>query len=90
MIASIANTDKISSAPAGNHHSDVVASLVGVGKQCRLFDDPRDRLKQRLLKYFSRSYSCTFWAVQNINFELRRGDMMAIIRKNSISFVKIV
>src|SRR5687767_4557117 len=82
MIESIANTNRVSSTPVGNDHSDIVVSLTGVGKQYRLFDDPQDRLKQMLLKHFGRSYGRTFWAVQNINFELHRGEMMAIIGKN--------
>ena len=82
MTEFIANMDRVSSASADNNHFDIVASLIGVGKQYRLFDDPRDRLKQMLLKHFGKSYGHTIWAVQNINFELRQGEMLSLIGKN--------
>jgi ABC-type polysaccharide/polyol phosphate transport system ATPase subunit len=78
----VVKMDTIASPALNQHHSGVVVSLGGVGKQYRLFDDPQDRLKQMVLGYFGRSYGHTVWAVQNINFELRRGEMLAIIGKN--------
>lgn len=82
MTEFVAKTDRMNLTPVGKNHSDFVISLAGVGKQYRLFDDPRDRLKQMLLKHFGKSYGHTFWAVRNINFELRRGEMLALIGKN--------
>jgi lipopolysaccharide transport system ATP-binding protein len=78
----VADTDIMASTLIGQNHSDNVVSLTGMGKQYRLFDDPRDRLKQMVLGYFGKSYGHTFWAVRNINFELRRGEMLALIGKN--------
>ena len=70
------------STPVGKNHSDIVVSLKEAGKLYQLFDDPRDRLKHMLLWRFGKSYGRTFWAVRNINFELRRGEMLALIGKN--------
>src|SRR5687768_8181093 len=78
----VLNTNIMASIPTGQNHSDVVLSLAGVGKQYQLFNDPRDRLKHMLLGRFGKSYGHTFRAVQNINFELRQGEMLALIGKN--------
>lgn len=74
--------DMIASTPADRKQPEIVVSLADVGKQYRLFDDPQDRLKQMVLGYFGKNYGHTVWAVRNINFELRRGEMLALIGKN--------
>jgi ABC-type polysaccharide/polyol phosphate transport system ATPase subunit len=76
------NTARLTSAPIDREGSDIVVTLAKVGKQYQLFDDPRDRLKHMLLERFGKSYGHTFWAVRNISFELRRGEMLALIGKN--------
>jgi len=82
MTEIVTNRNMMTSTPVSKNHSNIVVSLTGVGKQYQLFDDPRDRLKHMLLWRFGKSYGHTFWAVQNINFELRRGEMLALIGKN--------
>ena len=61
---------------------DVVVSVRGVGKLYHLFDDPQDRLKHMLLWRFGKTYGRIFWALRDLSFDLRRGEMMAIIGKN--------
>jgi len=82
MTEFVANTDMRTATPVGKNHSDIVVLLTGVSKLYQLFDDPQDRLKHMLFGRFGKSYGHTFWAVQNINFELRRGEMLALIGKN--------
>jgi len=82
MTEIVADKDRMASIPTGQNDSDIVLSLTGVGKQYQLFDDPRDRLKHMLLWRLGKSYGHTFLAVQNINFELRRGEMLGLIGKN--------
>jgi ABC-type polysaccharide/polyol phosphate transport system ATPase subunit len=74
--------DRVSSTVVNEHPAEIVLSVRELGKQYRLFDDPRDRLKQILFKHFGKTYGHTIWAVREINFELRRGEMLALIGKN--------
>jgi lipopolysaccharide transport system ATP-binding protein len=78
----IAKTSMRTSTPVVKDQPSIVVSLTGVSKLYQLFDDPRDRLKHMLLWRFGKSYGHIFWAVQNISFELHRGEMLAIIGKN--------
>lgn len=61
---------------------EIMLAVNGLGKQYQLFDDPGDRLKQMLLWRFGKTYGQTFWAVRNVRFDLRRGEMLAIIGRN--------
>jgi len=61
--------------------SDVVIRTRGLGKAFELYQRPLDRAKQFLLgkrgKYFEE-----FWAVRNVNLEIRRGESIGIIGRN--------
>ena len=61
---------------------DVVLSVRNLGKQYRLFQDPQDRLKHMLLWRLGKTYGHPFDAVQDVSFDLHRGEMLAIIGKN--------
>lgn len=74
--------DMMTSMSEEKSQSDIVVSLKGVGKQYQLFNDPRDRLKHMLLWRLGKSYGHAFWAARDINFELCRGEMLALIGKN--------
>lgn len=82
MSEIVTDTNMMTSTPVVKDHADNVVSLRGVSKLYQLFDDPRDRLKHMLLWRFGKSYGHIFRAVQNINLELHRGEMLAIIGKN--------
>jgi lipopolysaccharide transport system ATP-binding protein len=62
--------------------NDIVLSVRNLGKQYRLFDDPQDRLKHMLLWRLGKTYGHPFDAVQDVSFDLHRGEMLAIIGKN--------
>ena len=61
--------------------SDLVIRTRGLGKAFELYQRPLDRAKQFLLgkrgKYFEE-----FWAVRDVNLEVRRGESLGIIGRN--------
>jgi lipopolysaccharide transport system ATP-binding protein len=57
-------------------------SVHNVSKRYMLYEKPRDRLKHSLFRPFGRSYGHEFWALQDINFELRRGETLGVIGRN--------
>jgi lipopolysaccharide transport system ATP-binding protein len=64
--------------PAG----DAVVSVRAVGKVYRLYDSPQDRLRHMLFSRLGRSYGREFWALRDVSFEVRRGEVVGIIGKN--------
>lgn len=59
-----------------------IISASGLGKKYRLYNKPQDRLKEILLKSFGKQYGREFWALQDINFEVQRGETLGIIGRN--------
>ncbi len=61
--------------------SEIVIQARGLGKAFELYQRPLDRAKQFLLgkhgKYFEE-----FWAVRDVNLEIRRGESIGIIGRN--------
>jgi lipopolysaccharide transport system ATP-binding protein len=60
-----------------------------LSKCYEIYDDPRDRLKQsivprlqRLAGFQPRRYFRDFWALQEVSFEVRRGETVGIVGKN--------
>ena len=51
----------------------------GLGKEYRLYDSPRQRLKALLS---GRSYHRSHWALQGVSFELQRGQCLGVIGDN--------
>jgi lipopolysaccharide transport system ATP-binding protein len=62
--------------------TDVVISVRNAGKMYRLYDRPQDRLKEQLFWRFGKHYGREFWALQNVSFEVRRGETVGIIGRN--------
>jgi ABC-type polysaccharide/polyol phosphate transport system ATPase subunit len=52
-----------------------------VSKKFRLFQSPRERLWEALHP-FHRKYHKEFWALQNVSFEVRKGQTIGIIGRN--------
>ena len=68
---------------------DIAISVSGLSKRYEIYDVPRDRLKQfilptlqRLSGYAPKQYFDEFWALQNISFEVRKGETVGIIGCN--------
>lgn len=52
-----------------------------VGKRFSLFSQPSDRLKQ-LLWGRHKQYSRDFWALQEVSFDIRRGEVVGLVGRN--------
>jgi lipopolysaccharide transport system ATP-binding protein len=61
--------------------SEVVISVRGVGKCYRVFENQRSRFVQALHPSFIKGVE-EIWALQDINFEIKRGEAVAIIGRN--------
>jgi len=64
-----------------NKYEDVVIRVDNLGKCYRIYDTPKDRLKQALWRG-RRQYYREFWALRNVSFEVRRGETLGIIGRN--------
>lgn len=70
--------------------SDDIAIKVGSLSKCyQIYDTPRDRLKQFLLPRVqrmaglpARQYYREFWALQDVSFEVKKGETVGIIGRN--------
>jgi ABC-type polysaccharide/polyol phosphate transport system ATPase subunit len=61
--------------------NDLVLSVHSLGKMYHLYDRPQDRLKQAFLWGRKQLYR-EFWALRDVSFEVRRGEMLGIIGRN--------
>lgn len=68
-----------SNAPA---MAEVVIKASEVGKAYRLFDHSHEHLKDQLFGRFGRRYGHDLWALQNVSFDVRRGEAFGIIGRN--------
>ena len=62
-------------------HNEVIIHAEGVGKCYELFQRPSDRLKQLLWGRW-RNYGRSFWALQDVNFTVRRGEVVGLVGRN--------
>lgn len=69
--------------------NDIAISVSNLSKCYQIYDSPRDRLKQfvlpRLQRLASQSpnqYYREFWALNNVSFEVKRGETVGIIGRN--------
>jgi lipopolysaccharide transport system ATP-binding protein len=61
---------------------DVAVSVRAVGKVYRLYDSPPDRLRHMLLSRLGKSFGREFWALRDVSFDVRRGEVVGIIGRN--------
>ena len=61
--------------------NDVAIKVEGLTKIYRLYDDPVDRLKESLHPY-RKKYHRNFYALNDVNFEIKKGETVGIIGKN--------
>jgi len=60
---------------------DVAIKLNGVSKFYKLYDQPKDRLKEAL-HIFNKKYHKPFYALKNINLEIKKGDILGVVGRN--------
>jgi lipopolysaccharide transport system ATP-binding protein len=61
--------------------SELLIRAHKLGKQYHIYEKPKDRLLQTLM-LGRRKYYKDFWALQDINFEINRGETVGIIGRN--------
>jgi lipopolysaccharide transport system ATP-binding protein len=61
--------------------SQTAVSLKNISKKFRLFETPKDRLKEALHP-FKKKYHKEFWALRDISFEIPKGETLGIIGRN--------
>ncbi len=69
--------------------SKIAIKVEGLSKCYQIYDAPQDRLKQfilpKLRKFFHASqkeYSHQFWALQDVSFEIKKGETVGVIGRN--------
>jgi lipopolysaccharide transport system ATP-binding protein len=69
--------------------SDLAIQVEGLSKCYQVYDSPRDRLRQFILPRVQRAfrqnserYFREFWALQDISFEVKRGESVGIVGRN--------
>ena len=75
----------VSPAPVSAHQvntAETAISVRGISKVYRIYNRPQDRLKQMLLGRFGKMYGRDFWALRNISFDVRKGEVIGIIGRN--------
>ena len=61
--------------------SEYAVQARNLGKCYSLFDRPGDRLKQLLWGRWHR-YHRDFWALRDVSFEIRKGEVVGIVGRN--------
>lgn len=61
--------------------SEIAIAVRDVSKVYQIYERPQDRLKQMLWRK-RRKFHDDFWALQDINFEVRKGETVGIIGRN--------
>lgn len=61
--------------------SDIAIKVENLNKCYQIYDKPRDRLKQMLMRGH-RQYYREFWALKNVSFEIKKGETVGIIGRN--------
>ncbi|MBC7773768.1 MAG: ABC transporter ATP-binding protein [Pyrinomonadaceae bacterium] len=61
--------------------SDVALSVRGLSKCYHIYSKPRDRLKQAVTRKI-KTYYKPFWALDNVNFEVKKGEAVGVVGRN--------
>ena len=64
-----------------NSANDIAIKVENLTKIYHLYDKPQDRLKEAL-NPFKKSYHHEFYAMQNVSFEIRKGETVGILGRN--------
>ncbi len=72
----------MSSETLSRQRSDVMIRAAGLGKRYELYEKPRDRIKQLIFGSEQRRYYRDIWALRDLSFEIRRGEIVGVIGRN--------
>lgn len=61
---------------------DAAICVAHVSKCYNIYERPEDRLKQSLFARFGRKFHREFWALNDVSFTVKRGEMFGIIGRN--------
>lgn len=61
--------------------SEIAVTIENISKYYKLYDSPRDRLKETLIP-FSKNLHRDFYALRNISFDVRKGEILGIVGRN--------
>ncbi len=61
--------------------NDLAISLKNVSKYYKLYDSPKDRLKEAL-SFSGKTYHKKFYATKNLDLEIKKGEILGIVGKN--------
>jgi lipopolysaccharide transport system ATP-binding protein len=61
--------------------SEIAIKVENLSKCYQIYEQPRDRLKQMLMRG-RRQYYREFWAVRDISFEIKKGETVGIVGRN--------
>ncbi len=64
------------------NQDNIIARVHHLGKMYHLYSKQMDRLKQILFGRSGRSYGRPFWALNDISFEIKKGETFGIIGRN--------
>jgi lipopolysaccharide transport system ATP-binding protein len=62
--------------------TDIAISARGLSKMYTLYSNPQDRLKHTLFWRFGKTYGHSFWALNDVSFDLKRGETFGVIGRN--------
>lgn len=62
-------------------HKDIAVKLHNISKVYKLYESPKDRLKEALHP-FGKKYHKDFFALKNINLEIKKGEVLGIVGVN--------
>ena len=61
--------------------SDIAISIKNVSKYYKLYNSPKDRLKESL-SFSNKQYHKKFYATQNLSLDIKKGEILGIVGKN--------
>ncbi|MFB0845132.1 ABC transporter ATP-binding protein [Paenibacillus oleatilyticus] len=61
--------------------SETIISVENISKCYQIYDNPKDRLKQ-FINISGKNYYNEFWALQDINFQVEKGEAVGILGRN--------